>query len=172
MSKISKFHQKSHFFGKNAKIMKFCPNVKIDPKTVWKHQNRRWKALSWNFPKIKKIVFLTIFGHYIQFFIPTCRFRTWGILASRMPYWSSKMAKSRELEFFFSEIKNMDHKLSNDVSNVFWRPLVQILSHFEIFSKHVILTRKRRGGLKKKNVTIFPKNLILDIKNYFFSKVF
>ena len=50
----------------------------------------------------------------------------------------------------FSEIKNMDHKLSNDVSNVFIRHVVQILSRFEIFSKHVILTRKRGGVLKKK----------------------
>ena len=94
---------------------------------------------------------MTIFGHYTQFFIPTCRFRILAILASRMPYWSSKMAKSRELEIFSSEIKNMDHKLSNDVSNVFIRHVVQILSHFEIFSKHVILTRKR-GDVKKKTL--------------------
>ena len=60
------------------------------------------------------------------------------------------MAKSRELEIFSSEIKNMDHKFSNDVSNVFIWHVVQILSRFEIFSKHVILTRKRGGVLKKK----------------------
>ena len=64
-----------------------------------------------------------------------------------------KNGQIERIEIFFSEIKNMDHKLSNDVSNVFIRHLVQILSHFEIFSKHVILTRKRGGGLKK-NVTI------------------
>ena len=144
MSKISKFHQKSHFFGKNAKIMKFCPNVKIDLKTVWKHQNRRWKALNWNFPKNKKNCIFDHFWALHPIFHTHMPFSDIGNFGQPHALLIFKNGQIERIEKN-SDIKNMDHKLSNDVSNVFIQHLVQILSHFEIFSKHVILTRKRGG---------------------------
>ena len=109
--------------------------------------------------KLKKLYFWPFLGTTPNFSYPHAVFGHWefwpAACLTDLQKWPN-----RENWNFFSEIKNMDHKLSNDVSNVFRRPLVQILSHFEIFSKHVILTRKMGGGHKKKNVTNFEKNVI------------
>ena len=101
------------------------------------------------FKKLKNLYFWPFLGPTSNFSYPHAVFAYWQFWPAACLTDLQKWPNRENWKYFFSEIKNMDHKLSNDVSNVFRRHLVQILSHFKIFSKHVILTRKREGVIKK-----------------------